>query len=126
MLVRNGPHALSHKPQVAVQIHRFIGLMREIAVLLSFKDIALCQKTRCEFGVCGIDLVEDKMLRAEDGLPPSSEPSHSLFPAGLSWLGEHLLDEPDVRVCLGGGSLCLGLKPLCGPPETLGQSHAFI
>src|SRR5205085_68033 len=100
--------------------------MREIAVLLSFKDIELCQKTRRELGVCGIDLVKDKMLRDEDGLPPSSEPSHSLFPAALSWLGEHLLDEPDVRVCLGWGPLCLGLKPFCCPAETLGQSHAFI
>src|SRR5262249_43027185 len=126
MFAQHGPHAFSHKPQVTVQIHRFIGLMREIAVLLSFKDIELCQKTRLELGVRGIDLVEDEMLTDQVGLPPSSEPLNSLFSAGLCWPDEYLLDEPHVRVGIGWGPLCLGLKPLRGPPETLRQSHAFI
>ena len=48
LLAEHRLHAFSHEAEEAVQVHRFIRLMREIAVLFPLEDIEFHVETRSE------------------------------------------------------------------------------
>ncbi len=110
---------MAHQAQVTVQIHRLVGLVGQIAVLLSLKDIKFNLKTGRQLRIGVVYFFKELYVGDRRGLSASGEPLGTLFPVGLGRLVEDMFDKPDIGVGLGRGVFCLGFKPLAGQPETI-------